>query len=141
MRPGAEMADQFQDRLRELIERAGSQSELSRRSGVTQPILSSWLSGSYRPSLRFAAKLATAMNVEVGWLLGESSPALDIKLLAMAIETLEERIDELEIRGEIKLDTRARMIADEYGLLAREEQVPTRRRARQIAREIVRRAA
>ncbi len=58
------LAENFAQNLREtLIRRGVSQSELSRRSGVTNAAISNILSGKMEPSLTMCEKLAAALDI------------------------------------------------------------------------------
>jgi transcriptional regulator with XRE-family HTH domain len=86
------MSDRFPERLRELIRRAGSQNELSRRSGVSQPLISNWITGGYRPSSMHASKVAAAMAVSVAWLLGQTEDEAPSRRAALDVDLLREVI-------------------------------------------------
>lgn len=65
----------FRDRLKLCIERAGSVRALSRASGVSEAMLYRYLAGQCDPSRRTLLALAGATDVGVGWLAaGEATP-------------------------------------------------------------------
>lgn len=64
----------FQQRLREAREmRLLSQEELARRTGLKQPVVSLYESGSRRPSFRNLGRLADALEVTADYLIGRSN--------------------------------------------------------------------
>ena len=66
----------FRERLLEALQmRDITRAELSRRSGVSEALLSSYVKGSYQANQYTLAKLASALNVSVAWLMGADVPA------------------------------------------------------------------
>ena len=65
----------FRERLLEAIRmREISRAELSRRSGVSEALLSSYVKGSYKANQYTLVKLANTLNVPVAWLMGADVP-------------------------------------------------------------------
>ena len=62
----------FRERLAILVQKTGSQSALSKLSGVAQPQISRFLQGDGEPVLSTLISLARAGKVTVAWLIGES---------------------------------------------------------------------
>lgn len=59
------------ERIAEAMKDKGiSQAELSRRTGISKGALSSYINGRYEPKQKNIYKIAAALNVSEGWLLG-----------------------------------------------------------------------
>lgn len=68
------MAD-FKNRLRLAIDASGySQADIVKSTGINKASLSSYLSGTYQPKQNNIYKLALALNVSEGWLMGLDIP-------------------------------------------------------------------
>jgi transcriptional regulator with XRE-family HTH domain len=80
---------EFRERLGRIVAGAGGQSALSRKSGVSQRLISYYEKGR-DPSAMAAVLIAAASGVSVDWLLTGSEPDLDIERLAMALEVFDE---------------------------------------------------
>jgi transcriptional regulator with XRE-family HTH domain len=107
------------ERLKELIKRAGSQSQLARESGVGQELISLYAAGKAVPSVDRAAMLARAGGVSISWLVGESNgdsgrPAGDYVSLAVverALRDAEEILVDVGIEpGEMSAQGRVEFI-------------------------------
>lgn len=72
-------SDDFSDRLQHLRRKAGiSQAELADTVEASRDIIGKYERGSHSPSADMAIKLASALNVTVGFLLGvEDAQAID----------------------------------------------------------------
>lgn len=65
----------FKDRLLEAIEKSGlKQADIVDRTGINKGALSSYLSGKYKPKQDNTYRLAKALNVDEGWLMGYDVP-------------------------------------------------------------------
>lgn len=65
----------FKDRLLEAIEKTGlKQADIVDRTGINKGALSSYLSGKYKPKQDNTYRLAKALNVDEGWLMGYDVP-------------------------------------------------------------------
>lgn len=65
----------FKDRLLEAIEKSGlKQADIVDRTGISKGALSSYLSGKYKPKQDNTYRLAKALNVDEGWLMGYDVP-------------------------------------------------------------------
>lgn len=62
---------EFKDRLREALYNAGMKAvDLSNATGIDKGALSHYMSGSYLPKSKNIKKMAEALRVDEGWLLG-----------------------------------------------------------------------
>jgi transcriptional regulator with XRE-family HTH domain len=69
------MARNFADRLRRALElRKMKQIDLARKTGITKGAISQYLSGEYMAKQDNVYKIADALNVDAGWLMGEDVP-------------------------------------------------------------------
>lgn len=68
------MKSSFQDRIKEAMEKKQiTQSELAKRTGITQSSISDWIRGKYLPKQDKVDVLAKALNVTPSYLMGWSS--------------------------------------------------------------------
>lgn len=62
---------EFKDRLREALEKRGmSNAELARRAEMDKGAITRYLKGENQPGSNAIAKMAEALNVRPGWLIG-----------------------------------------------------------------------
>lgn len=62
---------ELKDRLREALRESGMKAiDLSKKTGIDKGALSHYMKGSYIPKTQNIRKLAEALNVDEGWLLG-----------------------------------------------------------------------
>lgn len=65
----------FKERLEMALALSGmTAAELSRKTGISEGMISSYRKGTYAPKSRKIYALATALNVSPGWLLGFDAP-------------------------------------------------------------------
>ena len=65
------MESKFIFRLKLIMEqKAITQAELAKRTGIRQSSISDWLAGKYQPKQDKIAVIADALNISPGWLLG-----------------------------------------------------------------------
>jgi transcriptional regulator with XRE-family HTH domain len=108
----------FAERLAVVVTVVGSQSELGRRSGVSQQQIARFITGEREPLLSTALALARACGVSLGWLTGEGEKAAasarcpDMMLLRLAAHDGQEIFAELEI--DVSDRTKAEVIAQIY---------------------------
>lgn len=106
----------FRSRLRRLTVQLGSQSELARRSGVSQRAISNCLSGRNLPNTDTAARIARAGGRDLTWLYG-----LDADQLAAALETVESVLAELGLR--LAPRAKAATVVLVYGWLDQDQKI------------------
>ncbi len=132
---------QFRARLLILVEIAGNQSELARRSKetVTQKEISRLLKGERDPMLETAIGLATAGRVSLDWLAGRDrrSP-LHVPIDNLILKQAKERMDE-EYQADLELEdmplgTRAETLVDLYEVHRRDARRPSREKVLEIIR-------
>lgn len=69
------MSTQFINRLKSVMaEHKISQTELAKRTGISQSSISDWLNNRYEPKQDKVYLLANALNVSPAWLLGYDEP-------------------------------------------------------------------
>jgi len=69
------MSIQFINRLKSVMaEHKISQTELAKRTGISQSSISDWLNNRYEPKQDKVYLLANALNVSPAWLLGYDEP-------------------------------------------------------------------
>ena len=84
------MKKSFVDRFNEIVEQKRiSQSELARKSGITQSSISDWLKGKYLPKQDKVHLLAQALNVSPSYLMGWDDEE-DDRITELNIEELSE---------------------------------------------------
>lgn len=76
--PSTPSTDTFSDRIRLLIQRVGSATELARRCGFSEGVVRSWRDGSTDPSRARCVTLARTLGISLVWLVaGEGSMQAD----------------------------------------------------------------
>lgn len=96
---GGSSAKSFADRLRILIDRAGSVLALAQAAGVSDSSVHLWLRGS-EPSREKLVKLATAANVSIEWLAAGRGPmAADLLPEGYALVRRYKSDSEIEYQG------------------------------------------
>ena len=71
----------FKERLEMAMAMSGlNAAELSRKSGISEGMISSYRKGTYAPKSKKIFALATALNVSPSWLLGYDSPEKEADL-------------------------------------------------------------
>ena len=84
----------FKQRLEMALAMSGlSAAELSRKSGISEGMISSYRKGTYAPKSSKIYALATALNVSPAWLLGYDSPDREADL-DQAIRTVWDALDD-----------------------------------------------
>lgn len=84
----------FKERLEMAMAMSGlNAAELSRKSGISEGMISSYRKGTYAPKSKKIFALATALNVSPSWLLGYDSPEKEADL-DQAISTVWEALDD-----------------------------------------------
>jgi len=67
-------SDDFPERIKELISRAGNVSKLSRLCGSSESVIRKWRSGDAEPSRSRLLALADSMSVSIEWLVAGRGP-------------------------------------------------------------------
>ena len=102
--------EEFNIRLQKALALSGlKQADIVERTGIGKGMLSSYLSGKYKPKQNNTYKLALVLNVNEAWLMGldvpmeRGSSAIGFKLTA-AEERLIEKYRQLDADGQAEID-------------------------------------
>ena len=72
--------EEFNIRLQKAMDILGvSAAELSRRTGLSQPLISQWLSGKFKAKSDKVYLVASVLHINPAWLLGYDVPMQEIK--------------------------------------------------------------
>lgn len=110
----------FRDRLRQVVEEIGSRKRAGLIANVKAEMITKYIDGKAKPTFFTIRALASAAGVGMDWLAygdsqrpnSEQDGPVDHDLLAMVIESLEERLDQFGVT--ISTEKRARLIALMY---------------------------
>ena len=84
----------FKERLEMALAMSGlTAAELSRKTGISEGMISCYRKGTYTPKSRKLYAIATALNVSPSWLLGFDDPSKEADL-DQAISTVWEALDD-----------------------------------------------
>lgn len=84
----------FSDRIRLLIQRVGSATEIARMCGFSEGVVRSWRDGNTDPSRARCVTLARTLGISLVWLVaGEGSLQIDPNLLTMEEQSTTEKSD------------------------------------------------
>jgi hypothetical protein len=84
----------FSDRIRLLIQRVGSATEIARMCGFSEGVVRSWRDGNTDPSRARCVTLARTLGISLVWLVaGEGSLQVDPNMLTMEEQSSAEKAD------------------------------------------------
>lgn len=84
----------FSDRIRLLIQRVGSATEIARMCGFSEGVVRSWRDGNTDPSRARCVTLARTLGISLVWLVaGEGSLQIDPNILTMEEQASSEKAD------------------------------------------------
>jgi hypothetical protein len=82
--PSSASGGNFSDRIRLLIQRVGSATEIARMCGFSEGVIRSWRDGNTDPSRARCVTLARTLGISLVWLVaGEGSLQVDPNVLSM----------------------------------------------------------
>ena len=96
------MSDTFRDRLKKAMEMNElTQSELSRKSGVSKPLISQYLKGAYEAKNDNLFYLAKALQVNPAWLMGNDVDMDDNIVKEVIVKKNYDYVPNIPILGEV----------------------------------------
>ncbi|HEY8587304.1 MAG TPA: helix-turn-helix transcriptional regulator [Rhodanobacter sp.] len=97
----------FADRIKLLIKRVGSVTEIARMCGFSEGVVRSWRDGNTDPSRARCVTLSRALGVSLAWLVaGEGNPQLDLSRVRAESQTTAQ--DHFPLRERTNLRANAR---------------------------------